>query len=189
MRKSFYVLLAMFAMIIAITTGCGKSEEQKAAERAHADSVRIADSTRHADSIFKIQTADMLLADSLMERRSDSLQRATALARLQSQQSKLAFINRVMNNYISTLNEGGNPSNALGEDVSNSVLAALTAANGGPSVATDSTGRKMQYVLLGISHTDENDWFACAWKKGDKKIFKTIKVGMNVNKFRLDSIK
>ena len=190
MKNCFYCLLALFGFMLVELSSCGKSAEEKAAIKAHEDSVRIADSTRVADSIFAAQTQDMLAADTFMANRLDSLRRVQVLARTQAQQAKVRFVKEVMARYIATLNEGGNVSTALGSDASNQVVSALAAVNGGPSTAMqDTTGRQATYALLGVSTAGEPDWVVCAWKKGTKRVIKHMKVVLNVRKFRIEELR
>lgn len=190
MKKSFYVLFVFMTILLTVMSSCGKSAKEKAAIKAKEDSTRIADSTRRADSLFAAQTQDMLDADEYMERHLDSIRRVDALTRMHSQQMKMAFLKKVMTRYFDTLNKGGNVSTAMGGDVSNQVLQALTATNGGPSTAArDTTGKLATYTLLGVSSADEQGWFLCAWKKGNQRKMMHIKVALNVRKLRLEEAK
>lgn len=187
MRKCLYILWATVAVLLAATSCQTQAARQKAArEKAHQDSI---DSTRRADSVWEAQTVQMLRADTLMERYADSLRRATAAAGRLARSSKLAFVRRVMTTYVATLNKGASVSSALGQDASNKVVAALSAATGGPSTtAPDSTGKAIRYALVGVTDARQ-DWYTCTWRKGNRTLSKTVKVGINIDRFRLDDVR
>ncbi len=66
MRKLILAIPALLAAALA-THGCGPSAEEMAKQRTQ-DSL---DSLRRADSIFDAQTADMLIADTVMQYNAD----------------------------------------------------------------------------------------------------------------------
>ena len=187
MSKSFDILFATVTAVM-VATGCQNqaAREKAAREKAHQDSI---DSIHHADSVWDAQTAQMLRADTLMEQYADSLRHADAEARRLARANKLAFVRHVMSTYIATLNKGGSVSSALGQDASNKVVAALAEATGGPSTtAPDSTGKAMKYSLVGVTDAGQG-WYTCTWRKGPQTLSKTIKVGINVERLRLNDVK
>ena len=194
MKKSFYMLLLIAGLVMAAMSSCNKYADYKARKQHMQDSIDSVDSLRVADSIYRVQTAGMLRADSVMQHRSDSLHYAWAHAaqlKRKAQAEARAFVSQVMRAYINALNTGGNPSTALGNNASNAVVRQLAQINGNPEAARESNGGGGNtFTLVGVANAKDDGWYSCTWNKGNQRITCMVKVNPNGrDHMRIDEMK
>lgn len=190
------MLLLIAGLVMAAMSSCNKYADYKARKQHMQDSIDSVDSLRVADSIYRVQTAGMLRADSVMQHRSDSLHYAWAHAaqlKRKAQAEARAFVAQVMRAYINALNTGGNPSTALGNNASNAVAQQLAQINGNPAAARESVGdggAGAAFTLVGVENANDDGWYSCTWKKGSQRITRMMKVNPNgKGHIRIDEMK
>lgn len=178
------------AALVVGSAACKRSLSPEEAARIHQQ--RLKDSTDSADSVFRLQTADMLQADKEVEQRADSLRHLAELARKAQNaenKAKAEWLGTVFRSYVSGLN-----SQASGIQLGN----ATAQVAGRVAQLTAQAARQAQRAkadTAGVCYTFDrsvpqgDDWFIVTWSAGRQRISQQLHLVKASPGYQIDQIK